>query len=313
MVKDVVIARNWKTLVNLFGYIIKLNVVMLSKKNLFQLLLLITTLSCSTSGKLDSSLPLVEQDGVVWVAAHRANTGEGIYPENSLGAINACIEHGVDIIEIDVRESEDGEMVIIHDNTLDRTTNGKGKVSDFSYEALKKLNLMHQGQVTSYRIPTLEEVLALAKGKIRIDLDVKLTDITSYKRIADAVYKHGMADEVFLFLYDTNEISRVKALVGDIQIMPRARTVEDIRYITQFPFVKIIHIDESFYRDSVMANLINHDIRVWTNALGHYDEEEKNGKDGFNKLFAKTPYVNVIQTDYPVRLIRYLKINKLRD
>ncbi len=106
----------------------------------------------------------------VMVASHR---GDWFWaPENSLQAFQNCIDMGVDIIEIDVRLSKDGIPVIIHDLTLDRTTTGKGQVADWTLDSLKTLFLKDAANVvTSERIPTLEEVLSLAKGKILVYLD----------------------------------------------------------------------------------------------------------------------------------------------
>src|SRR3712207_3114810 len=75
----------------------------------------------------------------VLVAAHRANWDAA--PENSLPAIQSCIDNGVDIVEIDNKMTKDGHLIIMHDQTIDRTTNGKGKVADYSLAEIKKFRL----------------------------------------------------------------------------------------------------------------------------------------------------------------------------
>jgi len=94
------------------------------------------------------------QSKQVLVAAHR---GDWFWaPENSLPAFQNCIEMGVDIIELDVRLSQDGVPVVIHDLTLERTTTGKGNVADWTLDSLKTLYLKDAtGVVTQGRIPTL--------------------------------------------------------------------------------------------------------------------------------------------------------------
>ncbi|MBQ2012156.1 MAG: glycerophosphodiester phosphodiesterase family protein, partial [Bacteroidaceae bacterium] len=90
----------------------------------------------------------------VTVVAHRGDWRNS--PENSIQAFKSCIEMGVDMIEIDVRKTKDNELVIIHDATVDRTTNGKGKVSDLTLEEVKKLRLRAgHGVVTRHEVPTL--------------------------------------------------------------------------------------------------------------------------------------------------------------
>src|SRR6187431_1738990 len=111
---------------------------------------------------LDSGSP------TVLVAAHRA--AHNVYPENSLKAIQASIKLGVDIIEIDVKVSKDGVPFLMHDRTMDRTTNGKGDPEELTWEELQKLHIVDKGKSTSYKIPSLEQALELADGKILVDL-----------------------------------------------------------------------------------------------------------------------------------------------
>lgn len=117
----------------------------------------------------------------VLVVAHRAAWKNA--PENSLMSIQHAIDMGVDIIEIDIRQTKDGEFILMHDRTLERTTNGKGKVTDFSWDELKHLHLkqgagrVKQGKewvatpLTEHRIAHLRDALLLAKGKVLINFD----------------------------------------------------------------------------------------------------------------------------------------------
>jgi glycerophosphoryl diester phosphodiesterase len=106
----------------------------------------------------------------VMVASHRGDWRNA--PENSLAAYQLAIEMGVDMIETDLNKTSDGVVVIMHDGTIDRTTNGKGKPSDYTLAELKKFHLRNGlGRVTNHTIPTLEEVMTLAKGKVLVNLD----------------------------------------------------------------------------------------------------------------------------------------------
>ena len=108
------------------------------------------------------------QNSDIIVVSHRGDWRNA--PENSLQAIQNCINYGVDMVEIDVRETKDGQLVVIHDQTLDRTTNGKGLVKDWTLDSLRTLNLKDGlGQVTFHKIPTLKEALELSKDKILIN------------------------------------------------------------------------------------------------------------------------------------------------
>ena len=102
------------------------------------------------------------------ILGHRGVAAD--YPENTMISFRKAIELNMDGIELDVQLSKDGEMVIIHDETLDRTTNGKGYVKDYSFEELRKLDAgsfkgdKFKGEI----IPTLDEVFEFFKGKNKI-------------------------------------------------------------------------------------------------------------------------------------------------
>lgn len=111
-------------------------------------------------------------DTYVMVGAHRAGGFVHGLPENSLSAIKNSLELGVDIIEIDVRITADNQIVVIHDKTLDRTTNGSGKVSHHKLKEIKKLYLKDkEGNLTSEKVLTLEEVMNTIGNKALVFID----------------------------------------------------------------------------------------------------------------------------------------------
>lgn len=107
----------------------------------------------------------------VLAVSHRGNWRYA--PENSLIAIQNCIDLGVDIVEIDVRLTIDGHLVLMHDKTINRTTNGKGKVSELTLEQIKSYRLRNACGIhySRQQVPTLEEVMNLTKNKIMVNLD----------------------------------------------------------------------------------------------------------------------------------------------
>jgi len=106
----------------------------------------------------------------VFVVSHRGDWRNA--PENSLQAFKNCIAMGVDMIEIDLKKTKDNQLILMHDNTIDRTTNGKGKPSEYTLDEIRQFHLKNgMGRVTFHQIPTLREVLELAKGKILINID----------------------------------------------------------------------------------------------------------------------------------------------
>lgn len=279
-------------------------------KAIFTLLLFFGLSAQAQESKLQSILnDFHNHPEQILVAAHRATNPN--YPENSLAAIEESIRIGVDIVEIDIRKSKDGELVIMHDKTIDRTTNGTGKVDDFTLAELKELRLKFGNDITEEQVPTFEEVLQLTKGKILLDVDFKLEGEAAVRQTFKLIEKYGMADQILFFLYDYPETTQYKELNRDIKIMPRAYSRKDIRAIKKLKDISIIHIDESYYKNGIMRRTIKSGYRVWINALGKYDAMERQRKDsGFDALLTRK-YVNVIQTDLPEELLTYLRSKNL--
>lgn len=124
------------------------------------------------SNRVDTILQILKNpdDLRVLVCAHRGDWRNTL--ENSMPGFESCIRAGVDILETDIRQTKDGHLIILHDATLDRTTTGTGKVKDWTLDSIKTLYLKDAlNRVTPYKIPTLEEVMLLAKGKMLVYLD----------------------------------------------------------------------------------------------------------------------------------------------
>lgn len=108
-----------------------------------------------------------------WIIGHRGYPAK--YPENTLAAFEAAIEAGAAMIELDVMLCRDRKVVVIHDATLDRTTNGKGNVADFTLAELKLLDAgsWFGAQFADQQIPELSEVLDLVNGRVYVNIEIK--------------------------------------------------------------------------------------------------------------------------------------------
>jgi glycerophosphoryl diester phosphodiesterase len=241
----------------------------------------------------------------VLVAAHRS--AHLVHPENSLAAIRDAIAIGADIIELDVRKTKDGVYVVLHDKTIDRTTASKGAVSSYTYDQLKKIPLLQNGQPTSERIPTFESALRTAKDHIMVDIDFKLDSKEDAINVCNIIRKVGVQKQVLFFLYDYHYTSALDSIDHSIRVMPRAYSKEDVLDILDHYKVPVIHVDPSFYNDTLMQQIRDRNVRVWINALGKYDDLEQVHKDSGYDSLLKMKAVNVIQTNYPANLLKYLQ------
>jgi len=245
---------------------------------------------------------LAPNSSQVMVAAHRAVHHE--YPENSLPSIQQAIEMGVHIIEIDVKVSTDGVPFLMHDGTVDRTTNGSGDPEKMNWKELQALSLLYNGKVTPHKIPSLEEVLTLADDKILIDLDLKTTKIQPIIRLVE---QSATEDQVFFFDSDYEVLEEVQKANDALMLMPRAYSLEMADSALQRFTPEVVHIDPSFNNAETVSLIKSHGSRVWINALGDTDKALARAK-GEESLEQLLQYgANIVQTDEPALLLKLVE------
>jgi len=238
----------------------------------------------------------------VMVAAHRA--AHKIHPENSLPAIKHSIALGIDIVELDVKTTKDNIPVLMHDGSINRTTNGSGKVEDYTLEELKKFRLINpNGTLSEESIPTFEEVLNLIHGNIMVDVDLKTDNV---KPIVETVKKTKTQKYVFYFDNDYDVLKEVLNLDKNAMLMPRAYSYEMADSALNMFSPEVVHIEPSFYSLKVSSSIRYNEARIWINALGETDAMIRKGETGeaMDKLLLYN--ANIIQTDEPEIVLSYL-------
>lgn len=192
------------------------------KRILIALFSLLCVVACEERTAVDTILqhqadPTSDE---VLIIAHRGDWRSA--PENSMHAFRACIEAGYDMIEVDVRKTSDGVLVVMHDESVDRTTEGKGRVADMTAEQVTSLRLRNAcGRVTDYgeRVPTFEQVLLLCKDRAVIHLD-KGYDL--FREVYALTEKHSMTHQVMF--KTSHHPSRVMQdypdLIGKVPYVP---------------------------------------------------------------------------------------------
>ncbi|MCA4806963.1 glycerophosphodiester phosphodiesterase family protein [Myroides odoratimimus] len=271
----------------------------------------------------DTPLVLNQNDNPIKVVAHRGDWRNA--PENSIPAIEYAIAMGVDIVEIDISETKDGHLILMHDKTIDRTTKSKGLVKDYTLAELKELYLVDGiNALTPYKIPTLQEVLVQFKDKVMFNLD-KSYDILD-KCVALGKKTNTLNQLVFKSSKTREE---VKKDWGDylnmIHFMPivnlkksNAQTIV-LDYIENYtPFGFEIIVPQETNKALDIINLINkHNLPIWMNSLwdkqnaGHGDEKAMQNNEIYNWYINHK--VSYIQTDRPEVLIKYLKSKNLHN
>jgi glycerophosphoryl diester phosphodiesterase len=171
---------------------------------------------CAGEKVKETRLPYWKGKYPVMVIAHRGFSGRA--PENTLASFRRAMEIGSDMIELDVQLSQDGKVVILHDDTLERTTNGRGRVADFTLAELKQLDAgsWFGPRFSGQRIPTLNEVLELAKGRILVNIEIKNPTHGQYPitelcdRALQETRRAGMVNRVIFSSFNPVALERIR-------------------------------------------------------------------------------------------------------
>ena len=302
------------------------------RKTFILLFACISTLlvSCSTGTTPTRAEQIREQlltcdESSVIVVAHRADWRN--FPENSLEAVQSSIDMGVDMLELDVQRTKDGVLMLMHDHNLDRMTTGSGNIAETTWEEISKLYLKdHQGNVTTYKVPTLEDVLLACKGKIMINLDK-----------ADRYF-----DEVFALLEKTGTTNLI--------VMKGGQPANEVRekfgkYLNKVIYMPVVSIDKpeseqaiyDFLNDmkpvafelcwgnpesqvpAKMEKALKGRSLIWYNTLwdwlcaGHHDDKAVEDLDGTYGYMIDTLGARILQTDRPQLMLDYLRSRNLHE
>ncbi len=215
-----------------------------------------TTISVMGKRLNDALEDLINDPSKKWICAHRANTyyGKkmGNIPENSVGAIEQAIKTGAEMIEIDVQTTSDGALVVMHNDNIDETTNGTGAIAEMTLERLRSFYLTDQdGDLTSYKVPTLEEALLAGRGKIYYDLDLKDTDPTPVIGLVDSLH---MLDRVAFYRGSSkSKAQEITDVNSQCIVFPYVKSTSVIDYWAENPRIRMVQLD---YTDLTAGDIV---------------------------------------------------------
>lgn len=160
------------------------------------------------------------------VSAHRGGPQPG-FPENALETLQHTLAAAPVALEIDISRTRDGVLVLMHDDTLERTSTGAGILAEKSFAEIADLRLQdRQGQVTDFAIPRLEDVLRWAKGRAILQLDVKRG--VPFADVVAAVHDAGAEENALIITYNERDAAEVSALDPGLYVSTQARTRGDV-------------------------------------------------------------------------------------
>jgi glycerophosphoryl diester phosphodiesterase len=220
-------------------------------------------------------------------------------PSNTLLSLKAAIDLGIDYVECDIRTSADNKLVIMHNDTVDATTNGQGKIHEMTLKEIRKLDAgVKMGpQFAGTKVPTLDEMLKMARGKIGVYADTK---DASPEALLAALKKHDMLSHTVIYGYHLSFFEGVVKLNRDVWIMPEAKDETILQSLLHQFQLKVVAFDAGDFKEPMIGMAKQAGAKIYVDRLGKADNPESwqaainQGADG-------------IQTDHPAELLRYLR------
>jgi glycerophosphoryl diester phosphodiesterase len=258
--------------------------------------------------------PFFNSEGAL-VMAHRG--GRGLWPENTLYAFEKAAELGVDVLEMDVHSTSDGVLVIMHDDTVDRTTNGSGPIHDYTLAELKELDAGYswtndEGETYPFRdqgitVPALEEIFYSFPDR-RLNIEIKQVQPSIVEPFCQMIRDYGREETVLVGSFDAGTVEEFR------EACPEVATSTTEPEVRNFFILNTLFLGELYqapaeafqvpeYSDSLHivtgrfvngAKNHNMDVHVWT----------VNEKDDMERLLNLG--IDGIITDYPDRLLEVL-------
>jgi glycerophosphoryl diester phosphodiesterase len=204
---------------------------------------------------------------VVEIIGHRG--AAGTYPENTMVSFIACEKLGADGIELDVQLTKDGEIVVIHDETINRTTNGKGFVKDYTLAELKRFDASYKfkGQFDDCTIPTLKEVFNWAKGnQFTINVELK-NDKFEYhgleERVINLIRSYEFEKRIVLSSFNHKSMLKFHLMAPDIEtaVLYNKRNKEPWKIAEEYN-AKAVHPNYRIITDELIEKTLDHKIAV---------------------------------------------------
>ena len=214
-------------------------------------------------------------------------------------AYEDAIRLGADFIEVDVQTTADGKLVLSHDATVNRCTNGQGRVAEMTFDQVEALDAGSKADATfaGTKIPTFDQALELARGKIGIYVDVKNA---SARDLVSHIESRGMAEHVVIYC-GLNLAKQIQEINPKLKVMPESATVEHARLLIEQLHPEVIAFSARDFVPDVIDAVKRAGAQIYVDRMGPTDAPEgwqsaiDAGADG-------------IQTDRPGPLVEYLRL-----
>ncbi len=280
-------------------------------KTIIIILLLFVLYILTALSPIFYSTPATMKNNNITITGHR---GAGaLAPENTLSAIKEGLKYNVNRIEVDVHQSKDGKVVIMHDKTIDRTTNGKGRIKDYTYEELLKFDAgsWFSEKFKGEKIPLLEEAMDLIDGKAVFVIEMKEGDEIYpgiVENVVNLIRKHDATSWCVIHSFRTKILEQVhemepaiqlhKLFIGNLSLLPvfvSAGFVPEYYSFEKHPYITEYSLNYQFANRRIIDAIHKRGkkVNVWT--IDDFDKFQKLKNLGVNGFITNKP--NLINND----------------
>ncbi|WP_296313796.1 glycerophosphodiester phosphodiesterase family protein [Winogradskyella sp. UBA3174] len=281
-------------------------------KRIFIAIVIISFLGCKQSETEDLSVTTITNSKLIDVfkaskgdypniSVHRGGKGLARYPENCLETLQYISDSISAVYEIDVAQTKDGQLILMHDNSIDRTTNGSGSVKKLTYKELSKFFLVDDyNTVTAFKIPLFSDVLNWCKtNNVILTVDIKRS--VSQEVVIKAIRDAKAEDITIIITYNVSQAQSAYKLAPDLLLSVSARNDKEFNRLleTKIPTQNMLAFTGTRLSDaSLYERLHKEDMVCMLGTLGNLDRQaEARGDNLYNKW--KNLGVDILATDRP--------------
>ncbi len=223
------------------------------------------------------------------ITAHRGASASA--PENTIYAFQAAVESGADYIELDVQLTSDGQLVVFHDEKLDRVTDGKGKLKDHTYDELQQLSagIRFGGEFADAKIPLLSEVFEEIGSDVLYNVEIKDygdTDQTVIKTI-ETIEEFGLENSCYITSFSYNVLKKVKAVSPDIKTGLIANA--SASSFNKLKYIDALSMNHLFVNSSVVNNAHQNGKRIFVWTVDNTNDIQRMSSLGVDNIITNRP------------------------
>lgn len=235
------------------------------------------------------------------ISVHRGGKGLKYYPENCLETLKYINDSIEAIYEIDVAKTKDDVLVLMHDNTLDRTSTGEGNISKYTFDELQAFSLEDDfGNKTKFKIPLFKDVLVWAKdNNVILTIDIKRS--VEVEQVVELIREVGAEDISVIITYDLKQAELANTVAPELLLSVSARNNQEVEWLLHsgIPTENMIAFTGTrLSSDSLYAKIHSYGIKTMLGTLGNLDKRAEARGDSLYKIWVHKG-IDVIATDRP--------------